>query len=80
MTKVETDHTCVAVLSVILSAVPEKSRSGVLRTFKTMAAGSNPSQVKTLLGAVLGISKPLLDDLEQCCVTGEHAVHSLFAE
>lgn len=56
------------VLATILAIVPDKARPGVLKAFQSM--GSGASQPKVFLSGVSGLSKQLLDDLEQCTMSG----------
>lgn len=60
-----------AVLAAILNSVPEKARSAVLRALKGISSNST-SATRVLFSGIAGLPKHTQDDLEQCCVVGEH--------
>lgn len=69
------DH--ISVLDAILSIIPDrpdKPRLKVLEQFRNLGASNsaNPStQSRNLLSNITGLSRMLMDELEQCCITGE---------
>lgn len=53
---------------------PDKPRLKVLEQFRNLGASNsaNPSaQSRNLLSNVTGLSRILMDELEQCCIAGE---------
>jgi translation initiation factor 2-alpha kinase 4 len=59
-----------SVLATILSHVPERHRSDVLKCFKDIGSGLGFTESRLKLAAIPGLSKALHDDLEQCCIVG----------
>ncbi|KAL0241915.1 hypothetical protein I308_106089 [Cryptococcus tetragattii IND107] len=65
------------VLDVILSIIPDrpdKPRLKILEQFRNLGASNsaNPStQSRNLLSNITGLSRMLMDELEQCCITGD---------
>ncbi|ORX40873.1 kinase-like domain-containing protein [Kockovaella imperatae] len=57
-----------SVLSTILATVPDRLRFQVLKAFKSIGPGVGSAQSRMLFSGVVGLSKPILDDLEQCCI------------
>ncbi|KIY32862.1 PEK/GCN2 protein kinase [Cryptococcus gattii E566] len=68
------------VLDAILSIIPDrpdKPRLKVLEQFRNLGASNsaNPStQSRNLLSNIAGLSRMLMDELEQCCITGDFEV------
>ncbi|KAL7420933.1 eukaryotic translation initiation factor 2-alpha kinase [Cryptotrichosporon argae] len=63
-----------SVLATILASTPDRVRSQVLKAFKDLGAGVGSGHVRSRLSNVPGLSRALLDDLEQCTVTDEFGV------
>ncbi|ODN77808.1 hypothetical protein L202_04931 [Cryptococcus amylolentus CBS 6039] len=68
------------VLSLILGLVPEradKPRLKLLEQFRQLGASNSAngqSQSRNLLGNIAGLSRTLMDELEQCCIAGDFDV------
>ncbi|WVF67821.1 hypothetical protein IAT40_002582 [Kwoniella sp. CBS 6097] len=66
-----------SVLQTILQTIPDRAdqpRSKVLAEFKRITANrpiSNSAPTRASLGHISGLSKTIIDDLEQCCVVDE---------
>ncbi|RXK39365.1 PEK/GCN2 protein kinase [Tremella mesenterica] len=58
------------VLSTILGLIPLKQRAGVQRVFKEVSPFVTPGQLRSALSG-LGLTKNILDELDQCCVIAE---------
>ena len=71
LTGTESTLTASPVLSVLVASAPDRLRSQVLKAFKSIGSGVTFAQSRTQLSGVAGLPKPILDDLEQCCITGE---------
>ncbi|WVQ86282.1 hypothetical protein IAT38_008450 [Cryptococcus sp. DSM 104549] len=69
-----------SVLEVILGMVPDrpdKPRLKVLEEFKNLGTSNSASastSSRSLLGNIPGLSKTLMDELEQCCIAGDFDV------
>lgn len=59
------------VLAILLTSVPDRARSSVLKSLKAIGSGVGFAQSRAVLGGIPGLPKPLLDDVEQCCVAGQ---------
>lgn len=62
-----------AILGVIPDR-PDKPRLRVLEQFRNLSASNSANasaQSRNLLSNVTGLSRMLMDELEQCCIAGE---------
>lgn len=71
------EPTDVAVLAGILNAVPERCRVAVLKVFKDLSNNLGSSSRKDW-STIIGLPKPLQDELQQICVPGESILHCSF--
>lgn len=64
------------VLSLILSIVPERSRSQVLDACKRIGVSVSYDKAKTALKTVPGVARQIMNSLEACCVAGKVFCHT----